>query len=175
MKRNVEFWSLHVFLSKCNVSTCYRQTCWWLCKRLSVCVLDMLTYTSCDMQLCQDMLVQYLVSTFCLFCCTDHLVHVHYTTYSTYISTPHQETHVMWLVPSLPFHCTAYCLSFDSNTHSRDLHACMTDKCCQARSRRVAPYKREAAALHASLQQNGVVQNGLHNGIDGTWDGSTAV
>ena len=27
----------------------------------------------------------------------------------------------------------AYCLSYDSNTQPRDLHATMTDKCCQCR------------------------------------------
>ena len=27
----------------------------------------------------------------------------------------------------------AYCLSYDSNTQLRDLHATMTDKCCQCR------------------------------------------
>jgi hypothetical protein len=53
----------------------------------------------------------------------------------------------------------AYCLSFDSSTHSRDLHACMTDKCCQARSRRAAPFK-TATTLPNGLQQNGVTHNG---------------
>lgn len=61
----------------------------------------------------------------------------------------------------------AYCLNFDSNTHSRDLHACMTDKCCQARSRRGAPYK-VAAALQNGLLHNGVLQNGLHASMNGT-------
>lgn len=32
----------------------------------------------------------------------------------------------------------AYCLAYDRNTHSRDIHATMTDKCCQARSRKGA-------------------------------------
>ncbi len=30
---------------------------------------------------------------------------------------------------------TVYCLQYDSNVHSKDIHATMTDKCCQARSR----------------------------------------
>lgn len=31
------------------------------------------------------------------------------------------------------FHTVAYCLAFDRNAHLKDLHATMTDKCCQCR------------------------------------------
>ena len=33
------------------------------------------------------------------------------------------------------FLITVYCLGYDAGAQSKDIHATMTDKCCQARSR----------------------------------------
>lgn len=150
--------------SKCSMLTCNRQGCWWLCKRLSVRVWGMLIYTSCDMQSCmcigwhaKTILSLFSTSVKHATCHVDHKNTMQGTTL----------WHVSYCL--LTSHSAAYCLNFDSSTHSRDLHACMTDKCCQARSRRATPFK-STPAVHNGIQQNEVAQNGLRNGINITWN-----
>ena len=39
------------------------------------------------------------------------------------------------LVINLYIQLAVYCLNYDAGAQSKDIHATMTDKCCQARSR----------------------------------------